>query len=394
MNPDIESLHSYPFEKLAQLKNGITPPADKQPIALSIGEPKHPSPEFALQAFTDALAGFGQYPATSGTPALKQAIVDWASLRFSLKHLNAQHVLPVNGTREALFAFAQAVIDRGQSNPLVVMPNPFYQIYEGAAILAGAEPYYLNCTAANDYLPEFDSVPSDVWQRCQLLYICNPGNPTGAVIPKQQLAKLINLAEQHDFIIASDECYSEIYFDAPPTGLLSVCEELGNDSYQHCVVFQSLSKRSNLPGMRSGFVAGNEQIVKTFLRYRTYHGSAMSLPTQAASVAAWQDEQHVQLNRARYKEKFEQVLPVIQQALPVSQPDAAFFFWTPTPICDQQFARELFSAENLTVLPGSYLARSAQGSNPGSNHVRMAMVAELDQCLEAAHRLVRFVKGS
>ncbi|BFM06171.1 succinyldiaminopimelate transaminase [Halioxenophilus aromaticivorans] len=389
MNPDIQALHSYPFEKQAQLKTGITPPADRAHIALSIGEPKHPAPQFALDAFSNAMAGFGAYPATGGTPELKKAIAEWAIQRYQLSALAAHQILPVNGTREALFAFAQAVVDRSK-NPLVLMPNPFYQIYEGAAILAGAEPYYLNCTADNHYLPDYSAVPDSVWQRCQLLYICNPGNPTGAVMPKSQLKELLNLAEKFDFIIASDECYSEIYFDSPPTGLLSVCEEMGNHAYQRCVVFQSLSKRSNLPGLRSGFVAGDEAIIKSFLLYRTYHGSAMPLPTQAASIAAWQDEHHVQDNRAQYRQKFEQVLPVLQQALPVTQPDAAFFFWAQTPICDQKFTQALFAAENVTVLPGSYLARQAHGLNPGANHVRMALVAEVDQCLEAAHRIVRF----
>ena len=392
MNPDIQALHSYPFEKQAQLKSGVVPPADRAHIALSIGEPKHPSPQFALQAYSEAMAGFGAYPATGGSPELKTCIAQWASQRYQLNGLSAQQVLPVNGTREALFAFAQAVVDRSQK-PLVLTPNPFYQIYEGAAILAGAEPYYLNCTAENNYRPDYSAVPDAVWDRCQLLYICNPGNPTGAVMPKSQLIELLNLAEKHDFIIASDECYSEIYFDTPPTGLLSVCEEIGNDSYLRCVVFQSLSKRSNLPGLRSGFVAGDEQIIKTFLLYRTYHGSAMPLPTQAASIAAWQDEQHVQDNRDQYRQKFEQVLPVLQTALPVQRPDAAFFFWAQTPMCDQQFTRQLFAAENVTVLPGSYLAREAHGLNPGANHVRMALVAELDQCLEAAQRIARFVQS-
>lgn len=391
MNPDLQLLHPYPFEKLAQLKKGVAPKTTQSPIALSIGEPKHPPPQIALDAFTHALSDFGRYPVTGGSAELKDAIARWASKRYGLNQLEAHQILPVNGTREALFAFAQATVDRTQK-PLVLMPNPFYQIYEGAALLAGAEPYYLNCTPDNHYLPDFDSVTEAVWDRCQLLYLCTPGNPTGAVIPQKQLAHLIELAERHNFIIASDECYSEIYFDQPPTGLLSVCEAVGNHRFDRCVVFQSLSKRSNLPGLRSGFVAGDAKVIQQFLRYRTYHGSAMPLPTQQASIAVWQDEEHVQHNRQFYREKFTHVLPVLQQALPVSQPDAAFFIWAQTPIDDEIFARELFAEENITVLPGSYLGRTAHGINPGSGHVRMALVAELDQCQDAAQRIVRFVQ--
>ena len=370
---------------------GITPPADRSPIALSIGEPKHPAPAFALQTLVDHLDGFNRYPLTSGTPELRCAAADWATRRYQLRHLSDQQVLPVNGTREALFAFAQAIIDR-KSAPLVLMPNPFYQIYEGAALLAGAEPYFLNCLAENQYLPDFDQVPESAWQRCQLIYLCNPGNPTGAVIGSEQLQQLLALADQYDFVIASDECYSEIYFDEPPTGLLSVCEATGRTDYRRCMVFQSLSKRSNLPGLRSGFVAGDQTLIDAFLTYRTYHGSAMPLPVQLASIATWNDEAHVEANRAIYREKFTQVEPILRRALPVQKPDAAFFFWAATPIDDCDFARALFAEENVTVLPGSYLAREAHGCNPGSRHVRMALVAELDECLEAAERIVRFVE--
>ncbi|WP_317931872.1 succinyldiaminopimelate transaminase [Halioxenophilus sp. WMMB6] len=392
MNPDLTRLHSYPFEKLAELKSGITPPADRPHISLSIGEPKHPAPEFALAAIRDNLDLLSNYPVTGGTPAMREAAASWASNRYQLSHLNASQVIPVNGTREALFAIAQAVVDRSQQ-PIVMMPNPFYQIYEGAALLAGAEPYYLNCTAEQGYLPDYQQVPEAVWQRCQLLYLCNPGNPTGAVMPAEQLRELIELADRYDFVIASDECYSEIHFEQPPTGLLTVCEELGRHDYRRCVVFQSLSKRSNLPGLRSGFVAGDQAIITPFLHYRTYHGCAMPLTIQAASSLVWQDETHVAANRALYAQKFAQVLPVLQTVLAVQKPDAAFFLWAKTPIDDQAFARELFAAENVTVLPGSYLARTAQGTNPGVNHVRMALVAEVEECLEAAHRIQRFVQG-
>jgi len=389
MNPDIQRLHSYPFEKLAALKAGANPPAHLPHIALSIGEPKHPAPPLALAALTDALAELNQYPVTAGTPQLRAGIVAWAQQRYGLKHLTPKQVIPVNGTREALFAFAQAVVDR-RGQPLVITPNPFYQIYEGAALLAGAEPYYVNCLAENNYLPNFDQVPASVWQRCQLLYICNPGNPTGAIMPKSQLVQLLNLAEQYDFVIASDECYSEIYFDEMPTGLLTVCEEMGNEQYRRVVVFQSLSKRSNLPGLRSGFVAGDPEIIEKFLLYRTYHGCAMSLPAQAASVAAWADELHVESNRGLYRKKFNQVLPQLQSALSVKQPDAAFFLWAQTPVDDESFARELYSHCNVTVLPGSYLAREAHGCNPGANHVRMALVASVEECLEAAQLIAAF----
>ncbi|MDH5601009.1 MAG: succinyldiaminopimelate transaminase [Gammaproteobacteria bacterium] len=395
MNPDLDKLHPYPFEKLATLKSGITPEAGIDHIALSIGEPKHKAPEFVLENLSQQLHGVSAYPLTKGIPGLRQAITEWLTRRFNLPSdsLNhEQHVIPVNGTREALFAFAQAVIDRN-ANPLIVMPNPFYQIYEGAAYLSGAEPFYINTTADNNYLPDFDSVSDETWQRCQLLYICSPGNPTGAVIDKATLKKLISLAEKFDFIIASDECYSEIYFDEanPPVGLLDAAAGMGNTDYSRCVVFHSLSKRSNLPGLRSGFVAGDKDILNKFLKYRTYHGCAMPLHHQQASIKAWQDESHVEENRRIYQEKFTDVLKIISPVMDVKKPDASFYLWAKTPGSDQDFARDIFARQNMTVLPGSYLSREAHGINPGSQHVRMALVASYDECIEAAHRIRQFL---
>ena len=396
MNPELDKLHPYPFEKLAVLKNGVTANAELGHIALSIGEPKHQAPEFVMKELQQQLNGVSAYPLTKGIPELRQAITDWLTQRFNLasESLNPeQHVIPVNGTREALFAFAQAVIDR-EKNPLIVMPNPFYQIYEGAAYLSGAEPFYMNTTAENNYLPDFDSVSDETWVRCQLLYICSPGNPTGAVINKAALQKLITLAEKHDFIIASDECYSEIYFDEahPPVGLLEAAADMGNTNYSRCVVFHSLSKRSNLPGLRSGFVAGDKEILAKFLKYRTYHGCAMPLHHQKASIKAWQDESHVQENRALYQKKFTDVLEILEPVLDVKKPDASFYLWAKTPASDEDFAQKLFAEQNITVLPGSYLSRDADGINPGSQHVRMALVASYEECVEAAQRIRQFME--
>ena len=400
MNPELDKLHPYPFEKLAKLKKGITPNPELEHIALSIGEPKHAAPEFVMQELQQQLSGVSAYPLTKGIPELRQSITHWLTTRFNLPidSLNPEHhVIPVNGTREALFAFAQAVIDRNHDPlkaPLIVMPNPFYQIYEGAAYLSGAEPYYINTTAENNYLPNFDDVSDETWARCQLLYICSPGNPTGAVIDKATLQNLIRLAEQHDFIIASDECYSEIYFDEahPPIGLLEAAADMGNTEYSHCVVFHSLSKRSNLPGLRSGFVAGDKDILAKFLKYRTYHGCAMPLHHQKASIKAWQDEQHVQDNRALYQKKFTDVLDIIGSKLDVKKPDASFYLWAKTPSSDEGFAQKLFAEQNITVLPGSYLSREANGINPGSQHVRMALVASYDECIAAAKRIRQFME--
>lgn len=394
MNPDLDKLQPYPFEKLNALKAAVTP-VDKPHIALSIGEPKHQPPGFVVEELITHLHGLASYPLTKGRPELRQAIAGWLGRRFGLAGDSVdpeRNVLPVAGTREALFAFAQAVVDRS-AEPLVLTPNPFYQIYEGAALLAGAEPYFLNTSAANGFLPELDSVPAEVWQRCQLFYLCTPGNPTGAVADVAYLQKLITLADEHDFIIASDECYSELYFDeeTPPPGLLQAAAEMGRTDYRRCVVFHSLSKRSNLPGLRSGFVAGDAEVLGRFLKYRTYQGCALPPPTQAASIAAWNDEAHVKANRDLYRQKFDAVLEILQPVLKVERPDAGFYLWPETPISDTDFAQRLFAEQHITVLPGSYLSRDAHGGNPGENRVRMALVAELDECIEAAERVRDFI---
>ncbi|MDH5391604.1 MAG: succinyldiaminopimelate transaminase [Gammaproteobacteria bacterium] len=397
MNPNLNQLHPYPFEKLATLKAGVTPPESLKHIALSIGEPKHDAPRFVVNALVAAVDTLNTYPLTKGTAELRQSINDWLVKRFKLD-ANSLHIenniLPVAGTREALFAFAQAVIDpTAVQQPLVLMPNPFYQIYEGAALLAGARPYYYETTAENDYQPDFDAIADDVWQRCQLLYICSPGNPTGAVISKQTLQSLITKSKTFDFIIASDECYSELYFDesTPPTGLLQASEDMGNHGHTNCVVFHSLSKRSNLPGLRSGFVAGDANIMSAFLKYRTYHGCALPPTHQIASIAAWGDEEHVRQNRALYTEKFKAVIDILQPVITIQRPAASFYIWLKTPICEQEFARQLFATQNITVLPGSYLSRDNNGINPGAKHVRMALVAPLDECIEAAKRIKQFI---
>ncbi|MDO3385797.1 succinyldiaminopimelate transaminase [Gilvimarinus sp. SDUM040013] len=397
MNPDLQQLHPYPFEKLAKLKEGVTPPSQLEHIALSIGEPKHEPPAFVLQSFKDNLQRFANYPATKGMPELREAIARWATKRFELSMplCAEQQVLPVNGTREALFAFAQAVVDRTQNNPLVVSPNPFYQIYEGAAFLAGAKPHFLNCTADNQFIPDFDSVPDSVWRDCQLLYICTPGNPTGAVISTEQFQQLIQLADQFDFVIASDECYSELYQneDTPPPGLLQAAKAMGRNDFSRCVVFHSLSKRSNLPGLRSGFVAGDASLLSSFLQYRTYHGCAMPVPNQLASVAAWNDEAHVLANRDAYRRKFDAVLNELNGCLEVSRPEAGFYLWPKLPISGEAFAQKLFADQNVTVLPGAYLSREADGINPGANYVRMALVATEAECIEAARRIRQCVQS-
>lgn len=385
MNPAINALHPYPFEKLAHLFQGITP-VDLPNISLSIGEPKHQSPEFVKQVLIDSLAHLSTYPTSKGIPALRQAIAEWLKQRFNLQHIDAEtQVLPVSGTREALFSFVQTVVDR-QQDPYVVMPNPFYQIYEGASILAGATPYFYNCTQANNYLGNLDEIPPDVWQKTQLLFLCTPGNPTGAVIPMPQLKKLIALSDQYGFIIASDECYSELYFEAAPVGLLQACAELGRHNYKNCVVFHSLSKRSNLPGLRSGFVAGDAKVLASYLKYRTYHGAAMPVQHQLASIAAWQNEAHVEENRVLYRQKFDLFLNELGHLLPFKKPDAGFYFWLPVDN-DESFAKTLFEKANITVLPGRYLSRESITGNPGQNHVRMALVADINQCEQAIRRI-------
>jgi len=397
MNPALTQLQPYPFEKLRALLGSVKPAADKRAIALSIGEPKHESPAFVAQAMADNLDKLAVYPSTLGLPALRQAIGQWCERRFGVPAgwLDAdRHILPVNGTREALFAFTQAVVNR-DNDGLVVSPNPFYQIYEGAALLAGATPHYLPCLEANGFNPDFDAVPTEVWKRCQILFLCSPGNPTGALVPMDTLKKLIALADEHDFVIAADECYSELYFDedAPPPGLLTACAELGRSDFARCVGFHSLSKRSNLPGLRSGFVAGDAAIIKPFLLYRTYHGCAMPVQTQLASIAAWQDEAHVRANRDQYRAKYDAVLDILQPVLDVQRPDGSFYLWAKVPGCDAEFTRDLFEAQHVTVVPGSYLSRDVDGVNPGAGRVRMALVAPLAECIEAAERIRAFLQN-
>lgn len=398
MHEALAHLHPYPFEKLARLKNLTRAAQQKTPLDLSIGEPQHETPRLVLEAMAQQLPQMARYPTTRGTEELRAAIVKWLTVRFRLPKgslLADLHVLPVAGTREALFAFAQSVVDRSMPDPVVAMPNPFYQIYEGAALLAGASPYYVNNRDDGDGSPQFDAVPAEVWERCQLLYVCSPGNPTGKVLPPETYERLLALADRHDFVIAADECYSEIYLEetrAPP-GLLEVAARCGRHDYRRCVVFHSLSKRSSVPGMRSGFVAGDAEILKSFLLYRTYHGCAMPLYTQAASVVAWGDEAHVRENRALYRQKFDAVLPILQPVLEVARPDAGFYLWPRVPIDEVEFTRGLIARENVTVLPGSYLARDAHGVNPGTRRVRIALVPPLVQCIEAAHRIRNFVES-
>ena len=390
MNKDLTLLHPYPFEKLAELKKGLSPPKHLDHIALSIGEPQHPAPHFVIEKLIAHMHQLSSYPSTKGTPDLREAIAGWLKRRFSITELNPEtNVLPVTGTREALFAIAQCVVDRSASSPTVLMPNPFYQIYEGAALLAGAQPIYLNCIANNNYLPDLDAVSPQQWAQCQLIYICSPGNPTGAVMSKEYLEKLIALAQKYDFVIASDECYSEIYFDEdqPPPGLLGVAANMGISDFKNCLAFHSLSKRSNLPGLRSGFVAGDAKILKQFLHYRTYHGCSMPPATQTASISAWGDEAHVVENRNRYREKFDRVLEILSATLAPEKPQAGFYLWPTTTVVDTEFAAQLYAQQNVTVLPGQFLSRKTEASNPGEYKVRMALVAPLDECVDAANRI-------
>ncbi|EGH40982.1 MULTISPECIES: succinyldiaminopimelate transaminase [Pseudomonas syringae group] len=395
MNNAMQLLQPYPFEKLRALLAGVTPNPEKRPVALSIGEPKHRSPDFVAKALADNLDQMAVYPTTLGIPALREAIAGWCSRRFGVPQGwidPVRNVLPVNGTREALFAFTQTVVNRSDDG-LVISPNPFYQIYEGAAFLAGAQPHYLPCLSENGFNPDFDAVSPDIWKRCQILFLCSPGNPTGALIPVETLKKLIALADEHDFVIAADECYSELYFDeqTPPPGLLSACVELGRKDFKRCVVFHSLSKRSNLPGLRSGFVAGDAEILKAFLLYRTYHGCAMPVQTQLASIAAWIDEEHVRANRDLYREKFAAVLDILSPVLDVQRPDGGFYLWPNVGTDDAAFCRDLFVDQHVTAVPGSYLSREVDGVNPGAGRVRLALVAPLAECIEAAERIRAFL---
>lgn len=394
MNPRLQSLHPYPFERLRALFADSTPNSALSHISLGIGEPQHPTPELIKRALSESLAKLAAYPPTAGSDALRQAIAHWLVRRYSLRAIDWRtEVLPVNGSREALFAFAQTVVDPARSDALVICPNPFYQIYEGAALLAGAHPHYLNTLCERGFAADYESVPGDLWRRTQLLYVCSPGNPTGKVLGLDEWLEIFALADRHGFVIASDECYSEVYFEetSPPLGALQAATMLGR-GFERLVMFSSLSKRSNVPGMRSGFVAGDAAILKAFLLYRTYHGGAMNPAVQEASVAAWSDEHHVRENRMKYAEKFAGVTPVLQTALRVEPPEAGFYLWAPTPIADTEFARRLYAEQNVTVLPGSFLARDSGGINPGANYVRMALVAEIDECLEAARRIVEFTR--
>jgi N-succinyldiaminopimelate aminotransferase len=414
VNPRLQRLHAYPFERLAKLKAGASPPADLAHIGMSIGEPQHSPPDFVLEALRANLDKLGSYPATAGLPQLRAACARWLERRFGLGdgRVDADTmVLPVNGTREALFAFVQTVVNdhSAAAAPLVLMPNPFYQIYEGAALLAGAEPCMLDTTAATSYTPDLDAVPEAAWRRCQVLFLCSPGNPTGTVLPLAYLRRALSLADRYGFVIAADECYTEIYSDerAPPPGLLQACVAAGNDRFERCVVFHSLSKRSSVPGLRSGFVAGDPGIMQRFLLYRTYHGSAMAVPTQLASAVAWEEDSHAAANRRLYQEKFARVLPILAPVLKVEKPAGAFYLWPDVGGDDERFTRELFARKNLTVLPGSYLARAAgaagaearlaaagggAGRNPGAGRVRISLVAPVAQCVEAAERIRDFLR--
>ena len=389
MNPNLQKLQPYPFQRLRDLFQGITPNPQYKHINLSIGEPKHETPALIRDALVDNLGGLANYPTTAGIPELRQAISSWLSRRYQIPALDPEKaIIPVNGSREALFAFAQAVIDDRRPAPVVISPNPFYQIYEGAAFLAGAEPYFLNTLPENDFAMDFDSVPEAVLQRTQLVYLCSPGNPSGKIMTLEQWKHVFELSDRYGFVIAADECYSEIYFDEanPPLGALQAAHKLGRD-YTRLVIFSSLSKRSNVPGMRSGFVAGDAKILERFLLYRTYHGCAMSPAVQAASIAAWNDEAHVVENRRLYDEKFKAVTPLMQQTLEVEIPDGAFYLWARSKTSDTEFAQRLYRDFNVTVLPGSFLAREAHGVNPGLNFVRLALVASLAECVEAASRI-------
>ncbi|MHB8815980.1 MAG: succinyldiaminopimelate transaminase [Steroidobacteraceae bacterium] len=403
MNPLLARLHAYPFERLAQLLAGVRIPARLAPIRMSIGEPRHEPPANVLAALRDNLHRLDTYPTTAGLPELRAACAHWLERRYRLPAgtvVPDEMVLPVNGTREALFAFVQATVDGrpgsgpARADPLVLMPNPFYQIYEGAALLAGAQPYFLATTAADDYVPDLEAVPESIWQRCQVLFLCSPGNPTGRVLPLDFLRHALALAERHDFIIAADECYAEIYLEehSPPPGLLEACLAAGHGRFERCVVFHSLSKRSSVPGLRSGFACGDPWIIRQFLLYRTYHGSAMPVPTQLASIAAWQDEEYPVRNRRLYQEKFERVLPILAPCLDVAKPDGAFYLWPDVRGDDERFVRGLYGAQAVTVLPGSYLARAGSDGNPGAGRVRISLVPPVQQCIEAAERIREFVQ--
>lgn len=400
MNPLLSSLQPYPFERLRELTRGVTPNPEYRAISLGIGEPKHATPSFIRESLTGALDGLASYPATAGEPALREACAGWMQRRYGIKLDAATQVLPVNGSREALFALAQTVIDPTRPGATVVCPNPFYQIYEGAALLAGAQTAFANSDPARNFAADWSAIDEATWSRTQLVYVCSPGNPTGAVMPLAEWAKLFELSDRHGFVIASDECYSEIYFrDEPPLGGLEAAARLGRHDFRRLIALTSLSKRSNVPGLRSGFVAGDANLLKSFLLYRTYHGSAMNPAVQRASAAAWNDEEHVVVNRELYREKFAKVTPMLADVMDVALPDASFYLWAKVPdrlwgASDTNFARELLAQYNVAVLPGSYLARDAHGINPGAGRIRMALVAGVDECIEAAERIISFIRSN
>jgi N-succinyldiaminopimelate aminotransferase len=393
MNPYLLQLQAYPFERLRALLDGVEPP-DLRAIPMSIGEPRHEPPAFVLQTLKDNLSTVGNYPATVGLPEFRGAVARWLTHRFKLADAAVDPntmVLPVNGTREALFSIVQAIVDRSQGKPAILVPNPLYLIYEGAALLAGAEPIYMNADASNGFLPDLDVVPESTWKRCQLLFICSPGNPTGAVASLEYLRRALELADRYDFIVASDECYSEIYLDNenPPPGLLQAAAD--RKDFDRCLVFHSLSKRSSVPGLRSGFVAGDPKLIRPYLLYRTYHGCAMPTHTQLASIPAWNDEAHVRENRRLYQEKFRAVLPILAPAVEVAAPDAGFYLW-PQVGDDERFTRDLFAAEHVTVVPGRYFARDTASGNPGQGRIRISLVPNVAECVAAAERIARFAK--
>jgi N-succinyldiaminopimelate aminotransferase len=394
MNPLLQRLQPYPFERLKQLFSTVTPSAQHKPISLGIGEPRHATPALVLDALASSTEALSSYPATAGLPALRQACANWVHRRYGLTLNSETQILPINGSREALFAFAQTVVDSSKIGATVVCPNPFYQIYEGAALLSGAKAFYAPSDPALNFNVDWGQVPEAVWKNTQLLFVCSPGNPTGSVMPLEDWKTLFELSDRHGFVIASDECYSEIYFrEEPPLGGLEAANKLGRADFKNLIAFTSLSKRSNVPGMRSGFVAGDAHLIKQFLLYRTYHGSAMSGMVQAASIAAWDDEAHVVANRDMYRQKFAAVTPLLAQVLDVKLPDAGFYLWAAVPGGDDQaFARDLLAQYNVTVLPGSFLARESQGFNPGAGRIRMALVAETQECMQAAQRIVEFVQ--
>jgi N-succinyldiaminopimelate aminotransferase len=396
-NPNLSKLMAYPFERLNNLLAPLTPNSNFTPISLSIGEPKHQPPDFALEILSDqekVRALLARYPSTKGTTKLRQSISTWLKSRFSVEVDYETEILPVNGTREALFSFAQAVIS-DKTNPIVIMPNPFYQIYEGAALLAGASTFFCSSFETNNYLQDFESIPSETWRNTELIYICSPANPTGKSLSDGQIEKLIDLAHQYDFTIASDECYSEIYSSShnKPNSLLKISENIGNKSFEKCIIFHSLSKRSNLPGLRSGFVAGDSNLLKQYFLYRTYHGCAMAGHAQEISALAWSDESHVDENRDKYTEKFSVVEEILKDHYKLYRPEGGFYHWIKTPIDDQQFAARLMETHNVKVMPGSFLSREDNGEDPGLDHIRVAWVSEKEECIEAARRLVEFARG-